>query len=98
MLFLYKTADGAFATLASSTLQREGIENHSFELGTSLSGYGKLDHPSEHHIYLLNDGDFDRAKKLLLALGADDPKPVELPSRQATHWIIFLSLLVSVAL
>jgi hypothetical protein len=90
MLFLYKTSDEDFATLAVKTLREHGIEVHMKSIpamtGSGLPGF------AEYDLYVCNDGDFDQAKRLLISIGAVDPAPVALPSKRATLWIIVASL------
>ena len=90
MLFLYKTSDEDFATLAAKTLREHGIEVHMKSI-PAISGVGSPDYP-EYDLHVCNDGDFDHAKRLLISIGAVDSAPVALPSKRATVWIILASL------
>jgi hypothetical protein len=86
MLFLYKTASGGFQRRAVDLLDDNGIETYTKEL--QGSSYRTFSRSVEYDIYVCNDEDFDRAKQLLIGIGADNPPPVPLPDRFTTTLII----------
>lgn len=96
MLCLYKTPHRSFADLACEALQREGIEASVSHIEPNGSGHFPSVTRTEHDIYVHSAQDFDRAKQLLIKLGADNPEPTQLPDRQTTRWIIFF-ILVAIA-
>ncbi|HEX4480421.1 MAG TPA: hypothetical protein VH082_06405 [Rudaea sp.] len=86
MLFLYKTARGEFHRRAVDLLEDSGIETHTKKLeGSSLRPFFRS---VEYDIYVCNDQDFDRAKQLLIGIGADNPPPVQLPDHFTTTLMI----------
>ncbi len=90
MLFLYKTASGDFHRRAVELLDESGIETYTKELqGSSFRGFTRS---VEHDIYVCDDSDFDRAKQLLIGIGADNPPPIPMPDRFATTLIIIGAL------
>lgn len=85
MLFLYKTASGDFQRRAVDVLAESDIETYTKELqGSSWRAFSRS---VEYDIYVCNDEDFDRAKQLLIGIGADNPPPISLPDRFTTTLI-----------
>lgn len=101
MLFLYKTASRVFWRQAVDLLEERDIPVYTKELqnhaGSSVTAWTNTG--SEFDIYVCNDDDFDRAKQLLIGIGADNPPPIAMPERWTTKLLIFGGLaLLGVAL
>ena len=91
MLFLYKTASSAFHQQALDVLDQHGIETYTKKIPV-LSFVSWRSVGFEYDINVCNDEDFDRAKQLLISIGADDPAPIQLPGKHTMPLVIALCL------
>ncbi|OGI37937.1 MAG: hypothetical protein A2140_01690 [Candidatus Muproteobacteria bacterium RBG_16_62_13] len=98
MQLLYLTSDRSFAELAFLTLQREGIETHSSDVDPATA-LGFMFMQRQYRIYILVDGDYERARQILIEIGAEFPKPSQfLPTGKYAKWLMFVSGLLIAAI